>query len=254
VITAEDRPARDDAGLMAKIAAGNRKEPTAELYRRHGQRLYWFGVQLLGDLELAGELVQESFSALWRAADQFDPGQGTVAAHLFVTARRISAGLRASPCSRPLALANGDQVPCDLDRIVDALAVQDSLTALSPANRGLLMLAYEQGLSRTQIAEQTGAPPDTVDAHLDDGLAALKAALVERGYPGGYRLGDVADMLKAALALPTVRLSDGPEPPRDLQTRTLARIRQTAWTRARRRLIPRQSSASGRGGTSRSPA
>lgn len=39
VVGAEDRLARDDAGLVAQIAAGDIAEPVAELHRRHGPRL-----------------------------------------------------------------------------------------------------------------------------------------------------------------------------------------------------------------------
>jgi RNA polymerase sigma-70 factor (ECF subfamily) len=187
VVSTEDRLARDDADLMAGIVAGNFKEPVAKLYSRHGQRLYWFGVQLLGDRGLADELVQESFVRLWRTADRFDLERGTVAAYLFVIARSIAEDLRRRPSSRPLALIDEEQVrawPADADRIINALAVQDALASLSVANREVLILAYREGLPQSQIAERLRVPLGTVKTRMFQGLRALKTALAQRGYGG----------------------------------------------------------------------
>jgi RNA polymerase sigma factor (sigma-70 family) len=111
----EDRLARDDADLVAQIAAGDIGEPVAELYRRYGGKLYRFGLQLLGDRGLAEELVQECFVRLWRTVGRFDISRGTVAAYLFVIGRSIAADLRKRPSSRPLAPAGEEQVPAGPD-------------------------------------------------------------------------------------------------------------------------------------------
>ncbi len=187
VVGAEDRRARDDAGLVAQIAAGNIEEPVAELYRRYGPRLYRFGVQVLGDGGLAEELVQECFVRLWRTAGRFDIGRGTVAAYLFVMGRSIAADLRKRPSSRPLAAVDEQQVPArpdDADRIVDSLAVHDALDSLSPRHREVLLLVAGEGLTQTQIAARLGVPLGTVKTRMFHGLRALKAALAARGYDG----------------------------------------------------------------------
>jgi RNA polymerase sigma-70 factor, ECF subfamily len=183
----EGQPERDDADLLAQIAAGDLGEPVAELYRRYGARLYRFGVHLLGDSGLAEELVQESFVRLWRTAGRFDVSRGTVAAYLFVIGRSIAADLRKRPSSRPLMPVDEEQVPAqpdNSDRLLDSLAVQDALASLSAAHREVLMLVHGEGLTQTQIAERLGLPLGTVKTRMFHGLRALKTALVERGYDG----------------------------------------------------------------------
>ena len=182
-----DLLAREDAELVAQIAAGDPGEPVAELYRRYGARLYRFGAQLLGDHGLAEEMVQECFVRLWRTAGRFDISRGTVAAYLFVIGRSIAADLRKRPSSRPLAPVQEEQVPAqpdDADRIVDSLAVQDALDSLSAAHREVLLLVHGEGLTQTQIADRLGLPLGTVKTRMFHGLRALKAALAERGYDG----------------------------------------------------------------------
>ena len=119
----DERLAREEADLVAQIAAGDIEAPVAELYRRYAGRLYRCGLQALGDPGLAEETVQECFVRLWRTAGQFDPRRGTVAAYLIVLARSAAADVRKRPSSRPLvpleetlAAAAARQRGADLDR------------------------------------------------------------------------------------------------------------------------------------------
>lgn len=185
VASVDDRLIPDDADLVAKIAAGDIGEPVAELYRRYGDRLYRFGVQLLGDTGLAEELVQECFVRLWRTAGRFDLSRGSVAAYLFVIARSIAADLRKRSSSRPLAPvdeAHAPTQPDNADRIVETLIVRDALDSLSAAHREVLMLVHADGLTQSQIAERLGLPLGTVKTRMFHGLKALRTALAERGY------------------------------------------------------------------------
>ena len=68
----EEPTAAEEAELVAQIAAGDVGAPVAELYRRYGRRLFFFGMQVFGDVGLAEEVVQECFVRLWRTAGRFD--------------------------------------------------------------------------------------------------------------------------------------------------------------------------------------
>ncbi len=180
-----DRLAREEADLMAEVAAGNSGAPVAELYRRYGGRLYRLGVRALGDAGLAEEMVQESFVRLWRTAGRFDADRGTVAAYLFVIARSVANDVRKRPSSRPLVPVEDTQLPPQLDgvdRILESLMVRDALDALSPAHREVLRLVHEDGLTQSQIAERLAVPLGTVKTRTFHGLRALRTALTERGF------------------------------------------------------------------------
>jgi RNA polymerase sigma-70 factor, ECF subfamily len=182
-----DRLVREDADLVAEIAAGDIGEPVAELYRRYGDRLYRFGFQLLRDTGLAEELVQECFVRVWRTAGRFDLSRGPVAAYLFVIARSVAADLRKRPSSRPLAPVDEAHMPPqpdNADRVVETLMVRDALDSLSAAHREVLMLVHAEGLTQSQIAERLGLPLGTVKTRMFHGLKALRTALAERGYGG----------------------------------------------------------------------
>lgn len=179
----DDPLAREEADLVAQVAAGDIDAPMAELYRRYAARLYRYGMQALGDAGLAEEMVQECFVRLWRTAGRFDPARGSVAAYIIVIGRSVAADVRKRPSSRPLEQLEETQLPPQLDsvdEILSGLIVREALDSLSPAHQQVLMLA-ETGLTQSQIATQLGLPLGTVKTRIFHGLRALRATLDKRG-------------------------------------------------------------------------
>lgn len=185
MVGVDDRLVREEADLVAQVAAGDIAEPVAELYRRYSGRLYRFGVQALGNAGLAEEMVQECFVRLWRTAGRFDADRGSVAAYLFVIARSVAADVRKRPSSRPLLPVEDADLPPKLDtvdQILESVMVREALDSLSPAHTQVLMLAHEEGLTQSQIAGRLGLPLGTVKTRMFHGLRALRGALMERGF------------------------------------------------------------------------
>jgi RNA polymerase sigma-70 factor (ECF subfamily) len=179
----DDPAAREEAGLVAQVAAGDTGAPMSELYRRYAGRLYRYGLQALGDGGLAEEMVQESFVRLWRTAGRFDPARGSVAAYLIVIGRSVAADVRKRPSSRRLEQLEDALVPPQpdsVDQILSGLMVREAVDSLSPAHRQVIMLA-EAGLTQSQIADRAGLPLGTVKTRTFHALRALRAALARQG-------------------------------------------------------------------------
>jgi len=176
----------EEADLLARIAAGDHEPTLRALYRRYEARLYGFGLRLLGDRGLAEELVQESFVRLWQASGRFDPERGTVRAFLFTIARRVAADLRRRPSSRRFAPGEdeGGALEAFADDVLLSVTVRDAMTSLSPAHREVLVLAYDEDLRLTDIAERLDLPLGTVKTRAFYALRALRDALHERGFDG----------------------------------------------------------------------
>src|SRR5690348_17448143 len=64
-----------DHGLLALIGRGDR-EAFARLYDRYGAAAYALAVRIVRDRELAADVVQNVFLAVWTGATQFDPARG----------------------------------------------------------------------------------------------------------------------------------------------------------------------------------
>src|SRR3954454_9328303 len=94
---ASDTTHATDRALVARIADGD-ADAFEELYRRHADHAFMLARKLCASRELAEEVTQESFIALWRSADRYRPGLGSVEVWLssIVRNRAIDAWRRAS--------------------------------------------------------------------------------------------------------------------------------------------------------------
>jgi RNA polymerase sigma-70 factor (ECF subfamily) len=159
-----------------------------------------------GDRSVAEEVVQDTFLALWNRAELYDPVLGELRSWLAVVARnralnRVRWRLRRVP-AEPLSAVTGDgpEAAAMLDWLLadagpvasgaaEALpetAIVDVETAaelarlvdtLPDPERQVLVLAYREGLSQTEIADRLGWPLGTVKTRTRRGLARLRSAL-----------------------------------------------------------------------------
>src|SRR5438876_3422347 len=131
---AGDRPLADDAALVREVAAGS-QAALGELYDRYVEAVHAAASRLTSDRQVAEEVVQETFLALWNRAELFDPRVGSLAAWLHTIARnRTVDRLRAAgrrPNLIPLSSASGEdeQAGAALDRLVMAGTVIAGATA-----------------------------------------------------------------------------------------------------------------------------
>ena len=207
-----DRRPTDDAALVRMVAAGS-EAALGDLYDRYVDAVFAAANRLTSDRQLAEEVVQETFLALWNRAELFDPSVGSLAAWLHTIARnRTVDRLRAAgrrPNLIPLSSAAGDdeQDQVALDRLVGAgtviggaavgrgpegeLAVtelrdilRDALAELPEAERTAIVLAYREELTQSEIAEKLGWPLGTVKTRTRRALLRLREALADELGPG----------------------------------------------------------------------
>src|SRR3954463_5880502 len=76
----------EDAALVREVAAGS-QDALAQLYDRHAEAVFVAACRLTSDRQVAEEVVQETFLALWNRAELFDPNTGSLAAWLHTIAR-----------------------------------------------------------------------------------------------------------------------------------------------------------------------
>src|SRR5687767_8959665 len=201
-----------DVGLVREVAAGSH-DALADLYDRHADAVFASAYRLTSDRGLAEEVVQETFLALWNRADTFDPSVGSLAAWLHTIARnRTVDRLRAAgrrPTLVPLSsaaasgsafgggpepdadalervLANGTIVagaapPRSPDMEVALVelreALQAALAEMPEVERVVIVLAYGEDLTQTEIADRLGWPLGTVKTRTRRALLRLRDVL-----------------------------------------------------------------------------
>lgn len=173
---------------MARVADGQR-DAFAELYDRFGRNAYGLARRICRDPGIAEDVVQDVFSALWRAPQRFDPARGSVATwllmvthHRAVDAVRRESGRRhrTPPAAEPDAHATAPTGPGVDVEALDAVAaghVRAALESLGPAHREVLTLAYFGGYTQTEISTLTGVALGTVKSRTFTALRRLRTML-----------------------------------------------------------------------------
>jgi len=179
-----------EVALMSRVASGESGEALGHLIERYSRPLYGLGMRLLGDRQMAEELVQDSFVRVWRSASSYDETKGSVRTFVYTIARRAAIDMqrRTQRVPIPVELADDDTtvgheagMPDSFERLVNGIEVREAMTTLSEAHREVLELSYDEDLPQKEIAERLGVPVGTVKTRTYHALRALRTELEERG-------------------------------------------------------------------------
>ncbi|MGH6990826.1 MAG: RNA polymerase sigma factor [Stellaceae bacterium] len=172
------------AELLNKIAGGDRQS-FAELYRRASPKLFAIAVRICGRRDLAEEVLQESFIAIWRQASGYNPAKGapmtwlmTIVRHRAIDQRRRRGNLAdATSGSEDAAMALVTTAIDRADRGAELRALTRCLDQLDATPRRAVMLAYLYGYSHEELATRLDAPSGTIKSWLRRSLERLKRCL-----------------------------------------------------------------------------
>jgi RNA polymerase sigma-70 factor (ECF subfamily) len=195
------RAAPDDRALLARVAEGDSRALDT-LYDRYSRVVYGVALRILGQAELAEDVVQETFWRVWRRSRTFQSGRGQVASWIFGIAHNLSVDELRRQRSRPRPVYDTDETPVlrdiEDDRMdVAAEAIENergrlisaALQQISAEQREAIELAYFGGLSQSEIAERLHSPIGTIKTRIRLGLRKLRDVLLAQN----LRVEDVTD-------------------------------------------------------------
>ena len=192
---------RDLARLLSRAGLGDRAA-FATLYDRTSAHLFAVVLRINRDRAQAEDILQEVFVKVWRAAQTFDAAQSQPLTWLTSIARnRAIDSLRrqqTQPQIQSLASSDnagpGADAPDDKDiydtvmddaagplellsQASEARALSNCMQVLNAQQRQCVALAFYDGLSHAEVAEQLRQPLGTVKSWVRRGLLALKGCL-----------------------------------------------------------------------------
>lgn len=202
-------PPPADADLVAAVAAGS-EDALAQLYDRHAAAIHAAALRMTGDRGVAEDVVQEAFLTLWNRAERFDPDRGSLAAWLGTIARHRAVDRLRAAGRRPrlvsLSGAPDEPVGNALDRAIlgssarsvpaaedpaaaaeageARAAIGAALAAMPGQERDVILLAYRDDLTQSEIAERLGWPLGTVKTRTRRALGRLRGVLADLYGPG----------------------------------------------------------------------
>ncbi|QFG70362.1 sigma-70 family RNA polymerase sigma factor [Ornithinimicrobium pratense] len=171
--------------LLGQVGRGDRAA-FADLYDAVAPRLYGLAQRVVRDAAIAEEVTQEVFLQVWREADRFSPARGSALAWLLTLTHRRSVDRVRSEQAQSDRLhryeSHVTSVPYDTTAEeavgrVEAGRVRTALDLVGEPHRTALQLAYLEGLTHREVAQQTGVPLGTAKTRIRDGLHKIRHAM-----------------------------------------------------------------------------
>lgn len=186
---------RELSRLLARAGLGDRAA-FATLYERTSAHLFAVVLRINRDRAQAEDVLQEVYVNVWRAAQSFDAAQSQPLTWLTSIARnRAIDSLRrkqTEPQTQSAPLGNDSDEERDvyddmadnapgplalLSQASDARALSNCMQGLTAQQRQSVALAFYDGLSHAEVAEQMRQPLGTVKSWVRRALLSLKSCL-----------------------------------------------------------------------------
>jgi RNA polymerase sigma-70 factor, ECF subfamily len=172
---------RPDSRLVRSVVEGDRAS-FAPLVDRYQDRLYRRALAMLGDGDLAADMVQDAFVRAYTGLRDADPDRFGAWIHRIL--RNLCLDELRSPRTRaeslPLRLATTADPVRDLELGELRAALGRALDGLPPAIREAFVLKHVEGLSYQEMTDLTGASESALKMR----VKRAREALQERLEPG----------------------------------------------------------------------
>lgn len=172
---------RELTTLLVRIANGD-KAAFGRLYDLTSSRLFAVARSLLRRPEMAEEALQETFVRIWQKASYYDPAMAQPMAWLATITRNQAITLRRKSAERETS--NLDDVDPQVGQIMpeaelamEFKRLRDCLGRLPEDRQDMILLAYYQGWSRDELAQQFKRPVATIKTLLRRSLVVLRECL-----------------------------------------------------------------------------
>lgn len=200
----DDWSAVSDADLITLVTQGN-QGALEVLYERYSRAVYSFSLRIVGDAQVAEEILQEVFVRAWQQGGSYQSARGSLITWLLSITHNLSIDEVRRRKRRPQK-ADSEEPETILASLPDEgsdveeevwlsslrVSIQDALLQLPAAQREAIELAYFQGLTQREIADTLGEPLGTIKTRMRLGMLKLREQLgpvvSERAEPNEVKL------------------------------------------------------------------
>jgi RNA polymerase sigma-70 factor (ECF subfamily) len=178
-----------DVDLIGRAAEGDARALEV-LYDRYSRVVYSFALRIVGDPQIAEELLQEVFFRAWQQGGSFRASRGSFVTWLLSITHNMAIDEVRRRRRRPqksdnddpeTALAGVPDTGQDVEEVVWLGSLRETIEAalatLPPAQREAVELAYFSGLTQREIAERLGEPLGTIKTRMRLGMQKLRDQL-----------------------------------------------------------------------------
>ncbi len=202
--SSSDLTSVSDAELIVLVTQGD-QDALVMLYERYSRAVYSFSLRIVGDAQVAEEILQEVFVRAWQQGGSFQSARGSLITWLLSITHNLSIDEVRRRKRRPqkaeseepesiLATLPDEGLDVEEEVWLSSLrvSIQDALQQLPAAQREAIELAYFQGLTQREIADTLGEPLGTIKTRMRLGMLKLREQLgplvSERAEPSEVKL------------------------------------------------------------------
>ncbi len=178
-----------DTELIGRVSEGD-ASALEMLFDRYSRVVYSFALRIVGDPQLAEELLQEVFFRAWQQGAAFKATRGTFITWLLSITHNMAIDEVRKRRRRPQRADNEEPetilaaVPDEGQDVEEEVwlsslrtTIAGALQGLPPAQREAIEMAYFQGLTQREISERLGEPLGTVKTRMRLGIQKLREQL-----------------------------------------------------------------------------
>jgi RNA polymerase sigma-70 factor (ECF subfamily) len=193
-MTADPQMSRNVADLsdaeLIELVANGEARALEVLYDRYSRVVYSFALRIVGDSQLAEEILQEVFFRVWQQGSGFQSNRGSLITWLLSITHNLAIDEVRKRNRRPqkadsedpeLVLSGMADESTDIEQEVwlsgVRTAIVEALDRVPKEQRVVIELAYFRGLTQREIAETLGQPLGTVKTRMRLGLQKLREQL-----------------------------------------------------------------------------
>jgi RNA polymerase sigma-70 factor (ECF subfamily) len=172
-----------DDGILREVALGIERAMD-KCISRYGDLVWAIAQRYVRNRSEAEDVVQETFTDVWRTAKRYDPAIATECTFIGMLARRRAIDFARRENRRPqleplpeaeslsrLSAQPSPAIHCGSEDIRMAIKL------LSEETQRIFQLHFDEGLTHPEISERTGLPMGTVKTRLRRGLIEVRDKL-----------------------------------------------------------------------------
>jgi RNA polymerase sigma factor (sigma-70 family) len=176
---------RDDLnGLLRNAGRGDQKA-FAELYQRTSPKLFGVCLRMLRDRGAAEEVLQETYTAVWQSAANFDATRASAITWLVTLSRNKAIDrlrqrrevLLDDPESLELSIDEKPTPAADAESSQEYRRLQRCLDELEPQRRSSVREAFFSGATYNELAARLKVPLGTMKSWIRRSLIQLRQCL-----------------------------------------------------------------------------
>jgi RNA polymerase sigma factor (sigma-70 family) len=176
---------RDELNLLLQQAGRNDQQAFAELYKRTSSKLFGVCLRMLRDRGEAEDVLQETYTTVWRRAASFDAGKASAITWLVTLSRNKAIDrlrqhreeLLDNPARLDETVDDQPTPAADAETSQEHRRLQKCMDELEPQQRSSVREAFFTGATYNELATRCKVPLGTMKSWIRRSLMQLRTCL-----------------------------------------------------------------------------